>query len=90
MNAGIQEREFPQPVFEAREIELDVRERLGRGNKGDFGPSAVLRTADNGQSSVRHPVGEPHEVFLAVPPNAHLQRLGQRIYDRYADAVQPA
>ena len=90
MNPGIQEREFPQPVFEACEIELDVRERLGRGNKGDFGPSAVLRIADNGQSSFRFPVGEPHEVFLAVPPNAHLQRLGQRIYDRYPDTVQPA
>ena len=89
-DAGVQEREFPQPVFETRVVKLDVRERPVRGNEGDLRSRAVPGVADDGQPGLRLPVGESNEVFLAVSPDAHLQRRGQRVHHRDADAVQPA
>ena len=94
-DAGIEEGQFAQPMLDRAVVELDHGEGLGRGQEGDFGAALgravdLGRRADHLQAVHRVAVLELHRVFVAVAPDAQLQRGGQRVDDRHADAVQPA
>ncbi len=86
-----EEREFAQPMLQRREIELDHREGLRRGQERHFGAALAVGVADDLQRRHRVAVAELHEVFLAVAPDrAACSQVGQRVDDRDADAVQAA
>ena len=72
------------------EVELDHGEGFGRRQEGDFRAALVAGIADDRQRRHRDAMAEFHEVFLAVAPDAQLERGGQRVDDRDADAVQAA
>src|SRR4029077_14429301 len=42
------------------------------------------------QRRLRHAMAEAHEMLLAVPPDAQLPPLGERVHHRDADAMEPA
>ena len=88
--AGVQERQFAQPAFQRRKIELDVGEGGGAGLERDLGAIPVLGVADQCQRRLGIAVAEADEVFVAVAPDAHLHPFGERVHHRGADAVQAA
>src|SRR5580700_11076196 len=89
-DAGIEEGEFAQPVFQRGEIELRHGEGFLRRQKSHFGSTAVKGRADDSERSYGFAVAELHGMFVAVAPDRQLERTGQRIDDGHADAVQSA
>ena len=89
-DAGVQEGEFAQTVFEGGVIELRLGESVCAGQEGDFGAAFTGSFSHNGQRRFRHAVAEAHVVFLAVAPDAQVQPFRQRVHHRNADAMQTA
>ena len=89
-DAGIEEREFAQPVLQRGEIELGHGEGFFRRQKSDFGAAPVGYRADDGERCDGLAVAEFHEVLVAVAPDRELQRARKRVDHRYADAMQSA
>jgi hypothetical protein len=87
-HAGIQEGEFAQSMLERAELELDVREGLFARREGDLGSGLAAGVARHLERPVRYAVGEAHFVDLAGPADLELQRHGEGVDDRNADAVQ--
>ena len=77
-------------MLERGEIELGPGERHRRGQERHLGAAPPGPRAYRLQGRVRLAVGEAHLVDLAVPPDAELQLLRQRVHHRHADAVQAA
>ncbi len=88
-DAGIEEREFAQPVFQRGEVELHHGEGLLRRKERHLGAALALRIADDLERGDRIAVVELDEMLLAVAPDRQLQPGRQRIHHRDADAVQP-
>jgi hypothetical protein len=88
-DAGVQERELAQALLQDLVLELDVGEDLVAGLEPDR-RAALVAGADHGQG--RHRVAEPVllGVLLAVAVDGQVQRLGERVDDGHADAVQAA
>jgi hypothetical protein len=88
-DATVQERQLAEPLREDVEAEIDVLEDERIGLEGDTG-AALVGDAGllDGPLGLTAPV--PLLVHLAVAPDLHLERLGQGVHDRHADAVQPA
>ena len=89
-HARIQEREFPQPMLQGVVIVLDHRERIGRGQEGDFRALPALGIAHHRERRHGLAMAELHGVFLAVTENAQLEPARQGVDHRDADAVQAA
>ena len=89
-DAGIQECQFAQAVFECGEIELRHGEGLRARQEADFRAALALGIADNLERRHRDAVAEFDEVFLAVAPDGQLEPGGERVDHRDADAVQAA
>ena len=88
-HAGVQERQFAQPVGQRVVHELDVGKDLGGGLEADGGPPLLCRTHFGERC---HRLSEPVflAVELAVPGDRQLQDVGQRVDHRDADAMQAA
>ncbi len=94
-HARIEEGEFAQTVLDRRIVEIDHRESLRRGGEGHLGAALLppvddRRRAGDAEPVDRVAVGEMHQVFLPVAPDAKGQAGRQRIDDGNADAVQAA
>jgi hypothetical protein len=61
LDAGVQEGEFAQPVLQRGVIELDHRERLGRGREIHLRAAPSARVADHRERGHRVAVAELHE-----------------------------
>ncbi len=89
-HARIQERKLAQAMLERRIVELDHGEGLAARHEGDARAGLGGRVADRLERRLRHPVGEAHEMLLAVAPDGEIELGGERIDDRDADAMQAA
>lgn len=90
-HAGIQKGEFAQPVLQRRIVELDVSEGLRARHEAHHGAAAAFRRrSDHGERGFRVAIAEAHLEFLALAPDHEVERGGERIHHRDADAVQAA
>jgi hypothetical protein len=86
-HAGVQERQLAQALLQHLVLELDVGEDRVAGLEAD-GRAAQVARANHLQRVHRHAEAVLLAVFLAVAVDGQVQRLGQRVDDRHADAVQ--
>jgi hypothetical protein len=73
LDAGIEEGEFPQAVFQRLEGVVEVGEGRGGGEKAHLRPRPATRIADDLQMLDRIATFEPGVVFLAVAPDAQVE-----------------
>ena len=78
-DAGIQERQFAQPVLQRGEVELGHREGLLRRQKCHLGAALIERAAHHGERRDRFAVAEFHEMLVAVAPNSELEPFRERV-----------
>ena len=88
-DAGVEERQLAQPLRQRVEAEVDRLEDLAVGQEGDLRP-ALLRLAGDLEVGLRLAAVVDLVVDDAVPPDFEVERLGQRVDHRHADAVQAA
>ena len=95
-NAGVQERQLAQPMLDPREVVVDHREGLRRGEKGHLGAAPRLARAvgfgraDDLERARDVAVGELGDMLLAVAPDAQLEPSREGVDDGDADAMQAA
>ena len=90
MDAGIQEGELAQAMFERRVIIFRHGEGFGAGEEGQLRPALALGIADHDERRNRHTMTEFDEMLLAVAPDTQGQPGGERIHHRDAHAVKAA
>ena len=95
MDAGIEEGQFAQSMFDGRIIEFGVGKGLGARQEGHRRAALGLavhhrRLADHFQRRDRLAMSEMDLVLQPVAPDAQVERRGQGVDDRDADAVQAA
>ena len=90
IDAGIQEGELAQAVFQRREVVFDIGEGFRRGEERHLGAALAVGVADHLERRHRVAMGEFDEMLLAVAPDPQLQLARQRVDDGDADAVQAA
>ena len=90
IDAGIEEGELAQPVFQRREVVFDMGEGFRRGEERHLGAALAVGVADHLERRHRVAMGEFDEMLLAVAPDPQLQLARQRVDDGDADAVQAA
>ena len=90
IDAGIQEGEFAQPVFERVVIKFDHGEGFGRGQEGHFRAALVARGAEPLKRRFGIAMFEGHHMLVAIAPDAQAQPFRQGIDHRHADAMQAA
>jgi hypothetical protein len=88
-DAAIQERELTQALGERIEAEFRGLEDLIVRPEGDLG-SALLRRARDVEVAKRIASLVRLRIHLTVAPDLQFQRLGERVDDRHAHAVQTA
>ena len=90
IDAGIQEGELAQAVFQRGEVVFDVGEGFGRGEERHLGAALAVGVADHLERRDRVAMGEFDEMFLAVAPDPQQELARQRVDHGDADAVQAA
>ncbi len=90
VDAGVEEREFAQPVLQRGEIELGHGEGRLRGKERHLGAALALGLAGDRERGHRVAVAELHGVLFAVAPDRQLEPGRERVHHRDADAVQAA
>ena len=88
-DAAVQERQLAEPLREDVEAEVDGLEDERVGLEGDAG-AALVGDAGLLDRPFRVAAVVALLVDLAVPSDLHLERLGQGVDHRHADAVQAA
>ena len=71
-DAGIEERELAQPVFQRLDVEVDVGERVERRQEGDFG-AMLARIGDSGERCLGFAVDVALVVLLALAADAQIE-----------------
>ncbi len=90
IDAGIQEGELAQAMFEGGEVVFDIGEGFRGGEERHLGAALAMGVADHLERRHRVAMGEFDEMLLAVAPDPQLQLARQRVDDGDADAVQAA
>ena len=89
-DAGVQEGELAQPVFQHRKAEGGVAEGCRGRAEGDLGPRPAPGVAHRLERAGRLSVLEADRMLLGGPPDSELQPFRKRVDHRDADAVKPA
>ncbi len=88
-DAAVEEAELAQALREGVEAVGRGLEDLQVGLEGDLG-AALVGGARLLEARLRHPAGVALAVDLALAPDLDLERLGERVHDGDADAVEAA
>ncbi len=89
-HARVQERQFPQTVFQRLERVIQIAERLVRGHEPHLGAGFAVCVADLAQVLGRFAALKLGIVLFAVAPDPQFQPIRKRVHNRNAHPVQTA